>query len=765
MSDLDPSEEYCRKKSLLKENDVPIQQEIRCRLGDDLTEVLFETCMPSLKPYLGLTPTLNGPGDDLWVSPSDILIGKIRLKPPLTNKYIKALTHQGILDIGSVIEKKFENEQNLITQKAIAENEELIKFMAEKEKQKAVAVARDEEQAKCELVMEDLKLDFSLTLEKELELLEQKLEKKKHQAVDKAKREVETIMQRRMELAVLETVQRLIEQFAGELLKQSKKLHQHFWFHIKEEKLKLKQAVRKEKLRSKQQLQKLRAELECENIANLMYLLATERRRCSCEVKQIKTSYKARLAELNAELVSRSEEIEKLTLENEENTRKILTREQFLYEIIKQFQKFIYFVLRAVPTQAEYLLNVEKLMIFELTKTLLDTQPELFDKDNPLNVIKSSATVSSQSSREMGLVAPDYHNCENVVETVDSVHTLTSNEDLPVFVFNDKTYIREDFRNMISQGLQISKDNRLWTRDIEYLADSLQPDITSIISNSSLTSSSQSKPLKSDASSHFVPSNVKLSMKVPEKDSQTPVAVAESHSNRFSQVRDSICVTAQRLDALKHKSTRKSYRDKYHCHYAPNLDKTNVPCFKLSGVDTSKFDTHVDSLILLAKKSPSWRIPSVRSVLEKRRTSKLEMAVDSLTLLRSKETIRIKSKESELGSTNSDGTNSDDQLKTVKMSHFEVIPGKKRSSVVSFHFMPKIIPNDDEFEDVEVPAKKKLASELINKPNQASVVGDRLGIEHLQNQDEFTIKRVNSFITIFRKHPSLRKLFTEVSRK
>lgn len=58
-----------------------------------------------------------------------------------------------------------------------------------------------------------------------------------------------------------------------------------------------------------------------------------------------------------------------------------------------------------------------------------------------------------------------------------------------------------------------------------------------------------------------------------------------------------------------------------------------------------------------------------------------------------------------------------------------------------------------------------LETDILNKPNQASVIGDRLATEHLQNQDEFTMKRVNSFISIFRKHPSLRKLFTEVSRK
>lgn len=82
---------------MVKENDVPSQTEITERLGENISEILFDNCLPALKPFLGLSPPLEGPGYDLWISPSDLLIGKVKLKPPLTSKHIKALTHQGIL--------------------------------------------------------------------------------------------------------------------------------------------------------------------------------------------------------------------------------------------------------------------------------------------------------------------------------------------------------------------------------------------------------------------------------------------------------------------------------------------------------------------------------------------------------------------------------------------------------------------------------------------------------------------------------------------
>lgn len=60
-------------------------------------EVMFNSCPEALKNLIGLTPLLEGPGEELWTSPSDLLAGKVCLKPPLTSKHLQALTHQGIL--------------------------------------------------------------------------------------------------------------------------------------------------------------------------------------------------------------------------------------------------------------------------------------------------------------------------------------------------------------------------------------------------------------------------------------------------------------------------------------------------------------------------------------------------------------------------------------------------------------------------------------------------------------------------------------------
>lgn len=75
----------------------PTISQVRSELGDYLAEAFFTECPDPLKQTLGLSPMLKGAGDDLWTPPSDILLGKVCLQPPLTSKHMKALTHKEIL--------------------------------------------------------------------------------------------------------------------------------------------------------------------------------------------------------------------------------------------------------------------------------------------------------------------------------------------------------------------------------------------------------------------------------------------------------------------------------------------------------------------------------------------------------------------------------------------------------------------------------------------------------------------------------------------
>lgn len=194
-----------------------------------------------------------------------------------------------------------------------------------------------------------------------------------------------------------------------------------------------------------------------------MYVICMERRKCETEKIAIEKRYKAEVEELEKANEIRQDQIDRLTAELTETERKLNVREECVLEILRQFQKFINFALRATPTQAEFLLNVEKMMLFELTKAIVKDQPkECFEG---LQSWKSDSNIAS-SKTATGITARDFHACLNEVTPPCSEY---EGDFLPAVYYKNNMYVREDFRNMVSQGLDISSSNMLWNKDVANL--------------------------------------------------------------------------------------------------------------------------------------------------------------------------------------------------------------------------------------------------------------------------------------------------------
>lgn len=141
----------------------------------------------------------------------------------------------------------------------------------------------------------------------------------------------------------------------------------------------LDEVLTKKREKYKEKIKELHSELQSDFIANMMYIICSERRKCECEKKEIIERHTAKILSLEETLKDTQQQLADVTKDTELKSGHIEKREEVLFSIIKQFQKFIYFVLRAVPQQAEYLLDIEKLMIFELTKSTMEVNPEMFE--------------------------------------------------------------------------------------------------------------------------------------------------------------------------------------------------------------------------------------------------------------------------------------------------------------------------------------------------------------------------------------------------
>lgn len=178
-----------------------------------------------------------------------------------------------------------------------------------------------------------------------------------------------------------------------------------------------------ERTRYKDILKQLKHYLECKNIANMMYILCMERRKCQTEREAMETFYQQEIEELHEKLTEKQITIRKQELEMEEKRKHLEVREACILEILRQFQKFINFALRASPTQAEFLLSVEKMMLFELTTAINDAEVRRSKSDaSTIFPWKTPSSASSVTQKE-SLTVQDHHDCFNATDSA-SEHTL-----------------------------------------------------------------------------------------------------------------------------------------------------------------------------------------------------------------------------------------------------------------------------------------------------------------------------------------------------
>nr|XP_022900710.1 uncharacterized protein LOC111413832 [Onthophagus taurus] len=464
---LEKSYNYYNRKKHMRELHVPGIGETRRELGEGLAKILFQQCPEPMKPEVGLLPLLEGAGDELWVSPSDLLIPKVCLKPPLTNKYIKALTHEGILIIGEDIDRRYWLQMENEKAKALEDQRELLMRIAEMERKVAIKLAREEEKRICANYIQNIMEEFEKRLAEELKNLEQQMLEMQDELIRQAVEQCDLSWRMRIEEAINEVVEQMSEQFAEDLENEKKELEVQFRLELEKQNTEFNYALKREQEFCEITLKQLRHCLECKNLANLMYVLCMERKKCTIEKSAMDYIYKTKISELETQITKKDEIIAQITADKERKQRQLDIREECLLVILKEFQKFINFVLKAVPTQAEFLLSVEKMILYEIAR-----QNWVLGQKKPLKHLckkifswKSDSKTTEPTPKD-NLEPKDYHKC---LDEVSLIGDLDESDTLPFFYYKEKLYVRRDMEYYFDNGIEISETNLLWNKDVDNL--------------------------------------------------------------------------------------------------------------------------------------------------------------------------------------------------------------------------------------------------------------------------------------------------------
>ncbi|XP_019771879.1 uncharacterized protein LOC109545555 [Dendroctonus ponderosae] len=468
--DLERSQYFKNRSSLLKSKESPKLSDAKKNLGDTLSQVVFEQCEDALKEGFGLKNPLQGPGDILWISPSDLLIGKIALKPPFTPKCLQALTHKGILEIGQELERKFRQEMELDKQKALEKYKSELLTVVEDRMKSEVKDVEIRERLACQMEKERQSQEFEILLKDELDKLEANIREQYEQIIANHESYLKSKWEDALEMEVQKTVQSMTKMYLAQLDDQERRLTEIFKLELKKKELLREFDAQLSTHKTNESLRQLKHNLECTNLVNMMYVICTERQKCCDQKEELEKHYKAEISKLEETIRQREQLLETVATEKDRQLVEVSIRETCLKEVIKQFQKFINFALRSAPAQAEFLLSVEKMMVFELTNKV--TQSKIKSPKEAPGIIPWMEVGKPKSiSRVLStLEIHDNHECfRELNPPVKS--ELDENDTLPAIYFKNKTYVREDFRDMLAGGVSLSPSNELWNRDVEILVE------------------------------------------------------------------------------------------------------------------------------------------------------------------------------------------------------------------------------------------------------------------------------------------------------
>lgn len=379
------SDNYYSRKCYLARDQVPSQSVIKNTMFPSLAKVYFKSMSPHLKVLAGLEPPLKGGGDNWYVPPEKLLAGKVVLTTQKKENLAK-LGFDGIAEIGTKIADNFK--------RSLKKEEDYVCLESDKKWKIAIEAELSELWDKCAKNAADLHsqklmsayMQFSVLYTDSISLLQRLM-------LGAAEKEVKSVrvaaikkMQHRYRNLKKRQATEIYDIFPERLTKEKARLKAKFIENLEETQTELGNQLHEINYEKHLAIEKLRHLLECQNLACQVYVAMKEREEGQKEIDMSKHTHMKKVKKLTEEIVLKDFEIS-LAKEKEKKRQEFnKIWQQKVCEVVKKFQIFLTYVLRSIPEQSEFFLNMEKLMMLQLNEALDNpTAESIFKPESELH--------------------------------------------------------------------------------------------------------------------------------------------------------------------------------------------------------------------------------------------------------------------------------------------------------------------------------------------------------------------------------------------
>ncbi|XP_039746171.1 uncharacterized protein LOC120623945 [Pararge aegeria] len=381
---------------------------------------------------------------DEWVSPSDLLIGMVELKPPFTSKFTRGKTHEGILMIGNgILDKERASFLGSMTT-LMEDNDAAWKDIMINEKHEVVkkvkAIFLDIFKYKSEI----MKQEVSKFYEHSLQDLEIHLRSEIQTVIQCARANIVSDLNSKIQQNLQREKRKLVDVLAKKYITERQKIKKYYKTLLDNELCRNNTLINKAFHERNDAVKAFYKQVESKRLTSTMYIMSLERKKCQMKKIVLENLQSVELTEKLKKIKDKKEEIDAFKKKDVRMAEINKQWEEKIKKVLILFLKFISFSLKLLPEQTTFLLDLEKMFVLQLNE--IQKNPEvistvLFEEKEQLNIFEFPTPEQEITvCEEEPFVLVGDLLAEFAEPHYGSRETLPSDIDLPYFRFNRKYF-------------------------------------------------------------------------------------------------------------------------------------------------------------------------------------------------------------------------------------------------------------------------------------------------------------------------------------
>ncbi|KAH9635845.1 hypothetical protein HF086_002405 [Spodoptera exigua] len=380
------NENYHLRKWYLQRDEVPTQRMMKKKMSPVLAGIYFQSMNQKLKRIVGLEPSLKGGGNCWYLPPEELLKGRAVLTP-VQKRILAKLNHHSIEDIGEKLDKTHQKTIDNDKRKVITENDEKWRLtITDIYYQEWKDLSKEAKKKNTEQIIKAIE-SFACMYRQSIQRIESLCHEVVTADINTIKSNIQQAMTKKYKVTLKCEAISMTNEYDKKFIEEKAKLKAEFIENVENHRTDLGNQIHDIYVDKLTATENLKDYLKRLNLACQVYVALKEHEEClndriESEYKHQKVTKKmTNTIALQNAMIETKKQRENVLQDHVNNWRKKL------FYMIKNFQLFVTYCLNTVPENAEFFLNLEKLMLLQINlvlekpsdKSIFEAEEEIFN--------------------------------------------------------------------------------------------------------------------------------------------------------------------------------------------------------------------------------------------------------------------------------------------------------------------------------------------------------------------------------------------------